>query len=122
MNVQAHMSGQISGQVPNQTGTQLPGLPQQNGNSLSQIQSLGGHRSILSMEPEFEKARNFMQDNIYKFLMQQQRQQQQQAHEIQPKRVRDIVRRLEERLFKNACHKGGVYEPGHLGESFASFD
>uniref|UniRef100_A0A5B7AU06 histone acetyltransferase n=1 Tax=Davidia involucrata TaxID=16924 RepID=A0A5B7AU06_DAVIN len=102
MNVQAHMSGQISGQVPNQAGTQLPGLPQQNGNFLStQIQSLGGHRSTLNMEPEFDKARRFMQDKIYKFLMQRQ----QPAHEIQPKRVLDIVRRLEEHLFKNAATK-----------------
>ena len=58
MHMPAHMSGQISGQVPNQAGPQLPGLPQQNGNSLpSQMQGLGGNRTI-------DQARKFMQEKM----------------------------------------------------------
>ena len=38
MNIQAHMSGQMSGQVPNQARSQLSGLPQQNGSSLLESQ------------------------------------------------------------------------------------
>ncbi|KAI7985393.1 Histone acetyltransferase HAC1 [Camellia lanceoleosa] len=102
MNVQAHMSGQISGQVPNQAGTQLPGLPPQNGSSLSNhIQNLAGQRNTLNMEPEVSKARRFMQEKIYDFLMQRQ----QQTYDIPPKRVLDIVRRLDEGLFKSAATK-----------------
>ncbi|GMP35258.1 hypothetical protein CsSME_00007775 [Camellia sinensis var. sinensis] len=103
MNVQAHMSGQISGQVPpNQAGTQVLGLHQQNGSSLStQLQNLSGRRNTLIMEPELVKARRFMQEKIYEYLMQRQ----QQAHDIQPKRVQDIVRRLDEGLFRNAASK-----------------
>ncbi|XP_057503767.1 histone acetyltransferase HAC1-like [Actinidia eriantha] len=102
MNMQAHLSGQISGQIPNQAGTQLPGVPQQNGSSLSNpIQNLGGYLNTPNMDPELVKARKFMQEKIYAFLMQRQ----QQAHDIQPKRVLDIVRRLDEGLFRNAATK-----------------
>ncbi|KAL7195833.1 hypothetical protein ACSBR1_035964 [Camellia fascicularis] len=102
MNVQVHMSGQISGQVPNQAGTQLPGLPPQNGSSLSNhIQNLAGQRNTLNMEPELVKARRFMQEKIYDFLMQRQ----QRTNDIPPKRVLDIVRHLDEGLFRNAATK-----------------
>ncbi|GMP84556.1 hypothetical protein CsSME_00038039 [Camellia sinensis var. sinensis] len=102
MNVQVHMSGQISGQVPNQAGTQLPGLPPQNGSSLSNhIQNLAGQCNTLNMEPELAKARRFMQEKIYDFLMQRQ----QQTNDIPPKRVLEIVRRLDEGLFRNAATK-----------------
>ncbi|XP_059642973.1 histone acetyltransferase HAC1-like [Cornus florida] len=98
MNVQAHTSRQISGQVSNQAGTQVPGLPQQNGNSLStQIQNLGGHRNTPNVEPE----RRFVQGKIYDFFLQRQ----QPAQDIPPKRLMDIVRRLEEGLFRTAGTK-----------------
>lgn len=65
MNVQAHMSGQISGQIRNQAGTQLPGLPQQNGHPLSnQIQNLGDHGNTPNMGTEFAKARRFIQEKM----------------------------------------------------------
>ncbi|XP_028073318.1 histone acetyltransferase HAC12 isoform X2 [Camellia sinensis] len=96
------MSGQISGQVPNQAGTQLPGLPPQNGSSLSNhIQNLAGQCNTLNMEPELAKARRFMQEKIYDFLMQRQ----QRTNDIPPKRVLEIVRRLDEGLFRNAATK-----------------
>ncbi|GFZ04424.1 hypothetical protein Acr_16g0010480 [Actinidia rufa] len=63
--IQAHVSRQISGQIPNQAGTQLPGVPQQNGSSLSnQIQHLGGYPNTPNMEPELVKARKFMQEKM----------------------------------------------------------
>ncbi|XP_058180697.1 histone acetyltransferase HAC1-like isoform X1 [Rhododendron vialii] len=105
MNVQTHMSGQFSGQIPNQAGTQLPGLPQQNGLSLSnQIQNLGDHGNTLNMETEFAKARRFIQDKIYEYFMKRQ-----QAHDIHPKKLMDIVRRLDEGLFRNAGNNKDEY-------------
>lgn len=96
MNVQAHMSGQLSGQVPNQAGSQLPGLPQQNGNSFSsQIQNLGSHRTV---DPECMKARRFMQEKIYEFLIQKQQ-------HLDPNKLHNITKRLEESLFRDALSK-----------------
>ncbi|KAJ8574268.1 hypothetical protein K7X08_026073 [Anisodus acutangulus] len=100
MNLQ-HMSGQISGQDPNQSGTSLPGLPQQSGNPFSmQMQNSVVHSNMPNMEPEFSKARFFISNKIYEYLMQRQ-----QAHEKPPKKVMDIVKRLEEGLFKSASTK-----------------
>lgn len=60
MNFQ-QMSGQISGQVPNQSGTALPGIPQQNGNpSPMQMQNSGVHRTLPNMESEFLKVRRYI--------------------------------------------------------------
>lgn len=64
MNVQAHMSGQISGQGPNQAGNQLPGLPQQNGNTFhAQVQNLGGQNPSV-MNTELPKIRQFMRNKM----------------------------------------------------------
>ncbi|KAJ9567631.1 hypothetical protein OSB04_003597 [Centaurea solstitialis] len=91
------MSGQFSGQVPNQAGTSSSAIQQQQQNVM---QSFGGQRNTLSMEPGFVKARRFIQERIYDFLMQRQ-----QNQEIASKKVMDIVRRLEEGLFKTATTK-----------------
>lgn len=66
MKLQAHIPGQISGQVPNQAGSQLPGLTQLNGNALTpQMPALGGvQRSTSNMDPEFLRARSFIQDKM----------------------------------------------------------
>ncbi|XP_077223066.1 histone acetyltransferase HAC1-like isoform X2 [Tasmannia lanceolata] len=99
MHVQAHMSGQISGQVPNQAGPQLPSLPQQNGNSLpSQIQNLG-FRSTSNMDQELQMVRGIMRERIFQFF-----QRRQPSHESKHK-LRDFVPRLEECLFKSATSK-----------------
>ncbi|KAM7478235.1 hypothetical protein LguiA_026448 [Lonicera macranthoides] len=98
----AHMSGQISGRVPNQAGPSLAGLSQQNGNSIStQLQSVGAHRATVNMDPEFVIKRQNIQKMIYKLLLQRQHQPQ----TIPPKKVLDIVRRLEEGLFRSAVTK-----------------
>ena len=61
MNLQTHMSsGQFSGQIPNQGGTSLPGIPQQQ----NIMQSSGGPRTNLNMEPGFVKARQFIQERM----------------------------------------------------------
>lgn len=70
MNVQAHMSGQISGQAANQGG-----LPQQNGNLLqpAQMQSLGvggasaaggPSHTMSNMDPELHRTREYMRGKM----------------------------------------------------------
>ncbi|KAL4566216.1 hypothetical protein LXL04_030328 [Taraxacum kok-saghyz] len=97
MNLQTQMAGQFSRQVPNQSGTSLPIQQQQQQNMMHNSES--SHAS-LTMETGFDKARRFILDRIYEFLMQRQ-----QAREIPPNNVSDIVRRLEEGLFKSATSK-----------------
>lgn len=64
MNVQAHMTGQITGQLPNQAGTQLPGVPQQNESPFSnQIQNMGGHNTMYA-DPQLAEVRRIMQKKM----------------------------------------------------------
>ncbi|GFP90889.1 histone acetyltransferase hac1 [Phtheirospermum japonicum] len=102
MNLQTHHSGQISGQVPNQAGTMLPGLPQQNGNTVpNQMQNPSARLNAPSMDPEFVQIRKHMQGKIWEFLMQRCRQ----SHEVPNRKLVDIVKRLEEGLFRSATTK-----------------
>lgn len=66
MKLQAHITGQMSGQVPNQAGSQLPGLTQPNRNALPpQMPNLGCvPRSTINMDPEFLRVRMFMQEKM----------------------------------------------------------
>lgn len=65
MHAQAHMSGQISGQVSNQAGPQLPGLSQQNGNSLpSPMQGLGGVRVLWHMDGDIIPIRRSIRERM----------------------------------------------------------
>ncbi|XP_041989339.1 histone acetyltransferase HAC1-like isoform X3 [Salvia splendens] len=97
--LQTHHTGQISGQIPNQAGTMLPGLPQQNGNlMLSQMQNSNFHRNVPNMDPETIKRRKYMQEKIWNFLMQRR----QQSPEVPNRRMVDLVKRLEDGLFRNA--------------------
>lgn len=96
------MSGQLSGQVPNQSSASLPGIPQHSGTSLgTQMQVPVAQRSMTHMDPEFGKARRFMTQKIFEFLSQRL----QHAHDMPPRRIFDLVKRLEEALFKNAPTK-----------------
>ncbi|MFQ6659376.1 hypothetical protein Gotur_028296 [Gossypium turneri] len=113
MNVQAHMSGQISGQVPNQGG-----LPQQNGNPLqpSQMQNLGvaggvgvsgvvgtgGPHNTLNMDTDLMRIREFMRGKITEILKLRN---QHPITEASMMKFRDFARRLEEGLFKIARTK-----------------
>ncbi|KAM0063020.1 putative histone acetyltransferase chromatin regulator PHD family [Helianthus debilis subsp. tardiflorus] len=96
MNLPTHMSGQFSGQVPNQSGTSLSAVPHQQ----NIMQNSGGQRNTLNMEPGLANVRRFIQEKIYDFLMRRP-----QTQEINPKKMFDIVRRLEEGLFKTATTK-----------------
>ncbi|PIN09129.1 Histone acetyltransferase [Handroanthus impetiginosus] len=99
MNLQTHHSGQISGQVPNQAGAMLPGFQQQNGNPMpSQMQNPSIHQGVMNTDPEYLKTRRYMQERILDFLMQRR----QQSHEVPTKKMMDLVKRLEEALFKSA--------------------
>uniref|UniRef100_A0A2P2MUK3 histone acetyltransferase n=1 Tax=Rhizophora mucronata TaxID=61149 RepID=A0A2P2MUK3_RHIMU len=110
MNVQAHVSGQMSGQVPNQ-------LPQPNGSSLppTQMQNLatggggggggGGSdapQTMFGMEPELQRARIIMQEKIFAIILQRQSHQ---VGEPQKQKFKDIAKRLEEGLLKAAQTK-----------------
>jgi E1A/CREB-binding protein len=101
MNLQAHLSARL----PGQTGPPINGIPQQNGNNsvTNQLQSVGVHRNnnAMNMDPDFVRERQNIQKIIYKFLVQRQ----QQPQTIASKKVMDIVRRLEEGLFKAASTK-----------------
>ncbi|KAC9722388.1 hypothetical protein E3N88_45341 [Mikania micrantha] len=90
MNLQAPMAGPYTRQVSNQGGTSLPAIPPQQQNMMPN--SEGGSHAPLAME----HARQFIQDRIYKSLMQRL------TREMAPKNVQDIVKRLEEGLFKSA--------------------
>ncbi|XP_073296621.1 histone acetyltransferase HAC1-like [Primulina huaijiensis] len=99
MNTQTHHSGQI-GQVPNQAGTMLPGMSQQNGNSIpSQMQNPVIQQNLLNTDnPDITRARRFMQEKILGFICQRR----QPPHEAPSKKIIDLVKRLEEGLAKNA--------------------
>ncbi|XP_074296793.1 histone acetyltransferase HAC1-like [Silene latifolia] len=96
------MSGQFSGQVPNQAANQLPGLLEQNGNSFhTQVQNFNGQNNPSVMDTEVLRIRRFMRDKIYETLMLRQSQ----PNEAFSKRCQDITKRLEEGLFKSATTK-----------------
>ncbi|KAB2025246.1 hypothetical protein ES319_D06G137200v1 [Gossypium barbadense] len=114
MNVQSHMSGQISGQFSNQGG-----LPQQNGNPLqsAQVQNLGvagvvsagaivgaggPPQNTLNMVPDIIRTREYMQGQITDFLKSRY---QRPITETSMLKLRDFARQLEEGLFKIARTK-----------------
>ncbi|KAF9614106.1 hypothetical protein IFM89_015368 [Coptis chinensis] len=101
MHMQTHMSGQVSGRLPNQAGSQLSGLPLHAGNSVP-LQNLGGLRNTYIMDPDLEMRRKSLSDKIYQILVRQKPIRA--SPEMQPK-MKDIVRKLEEGLFKNAASK-----------------
>ncbi|KAD1124716.1 hypothetical protein E3N88_43252 [Mikania micrantha] len=93
MNLQAPMAGPYTRQVSNQGGTSLPAIPPQQQNMMQN--SEGGSHAPLTVE----HARRFILDRVYKSLMQQL------TREMPLKNVLDIVKRLEEGLFKSATSK-----------------
>lgn len=108
------MSGQISGQVPNQGA-----VPQQNGNTLqpSQMQSLGGaavgvgpggvvagppRNTVNNMDHDLIRLRQYMRTRILNLLQQRQPQP---VDDTARAKYMDIARRLEEGIFKMASTK-----------------
>ncbi|KAI4331127.1 hypothetical protein MLD38_029344 [Melastoma candidum] len=100
MHVQADMSGHLSGQ----TATQLPGLPQQNGpqHLVGSAGASHGLNSGFISDSELHGARSFMQERIFRLLAHRH---QQPINESQMQKFKDIVKRLEEGLFKSAQTK-----------------
>ncbi|KAK9097644.1 hypothetical protein Syun_024689 [Stephania yunnanensis] len=96
MDMQAHISGQVSGQVPNQAGPQLAGLPQQNGSSSPlHIRNLGNLQNSGCMDPDLEAKRANIREKIYQILARR-------PLGTMQQKVKDLVKRLDEGLFKNA--------------------
>ncbi|XP_030497421.1 histone acetyltransferase HAC1 isoform X2 [Cannabis sativa] len=79
-------------------------MPQQNGNPHpSQMQTLTAPpRTGSNMEPDVVRARMYMQEKIYDTLLQRH---QQPINEPQKKKFKDIVKRLEEGVFRMATSK-----------------
>lgn len=99
MHLRTHLSGQIPGQIPNQAPSQLSSHQLQNGSSIPpSVQNLSGFHN---MDPDLELKRKYIRDKIYQKLVQQRPSL---TIEMQPK-MRDIVKRLEEGLFKSASSK-----------------
>ncbi|CAH2067859.1 unnamed protein product [Thlaspi arvense] len=121
MNVQAHMSGQMSGQVPNQ-GT----MSQQNGNP--QMQNLVGGGSappgaglgpsrVSPVDNELLKLRQGMRIKIFNILQQKQPSP---ADDASKAKYMDVARRLEEGLFKIANTKEDYMNQSTLEPRLAS--
>ncbi|WOG98541.1 hypothetical protein DCAR_0417884 [Daucus carota subsp. sativus] len=84
-----------------QGGGGAAAVPVLNGSSNSnpQIQASGGGH--VNLEPDYVSARRFMTTKIYEFLMRRQPQ----ANDRTTRKVLDVVKRLEEGLFRNATTK-----------------
>ncbi|CAN8233760.1 unnamed protein product [Cochlearia groenlandica] len=119
MNVQAHMSGQMSGQVPNQGTMSQP----QNGNS--QMQNLGGAGGGAGLGPsrvapvdnELSKLRQGMRIKIFNIFQQKQPSP---ADDASKAKYMDVARRLEEGLFKIANSKEDYLNQSTLEPRLAS--
>ncbi|XP_054780565.1 LOW QUALITY PROTEIN: histone acetyltransferase HAC1-like [Prosopis cineraria] len=119
MKLQAPIPGQMSGQVPNQSGSQLPGLTQPNRNAIPQMPTLGGvPRSTSNMDPEFLRARLFIQEKIYDMLLQRQ---QLPVMEVQRRKFKDLAKRLEEGMLKAAPSKEEHLNLGTLESRLLNF-
>ncbi|KAI5563570.1 hypothetical protein BDE02_14G000300 [Populus trichocarpa] len=94
MNVQAHLSGQVSNQLP----------PQQNGNQQMQnlAASANAPANMYSIDPELRRARNYIHQKIFEIIM---RRHSQPVDDTQKLKFKGIAKRLEEGLFKAAQTK-----------------
>ncbi|KAK7325353.1 hypothetical protein VNO77_29515 [Canavalia gladiata] len=93
----------MSGQVPNQAGSQLPALIQLNANTLPHMPNLGVFPcATINMDPEFLRERHFMQEKIYNILLQRY---QHPVTEVHRRKAKEIAKRLEECMLKAALSK-----------------
>ncbi|XP_027344388.1 histone acetyltransferase HAC1-like isoform X8 [Abrus precatorius] len=99
----AQIPGKISGQVPNQAGSQLPALIQPNVNAIPQMPNLGVFpRSTINMDPEFLRARYFIQAKIYNIILQRY---QHPVTDVHRRKLKDLAKCLEEGMLNTACSK-----------------
>ncbi|KAK3427938.1 hypothetical protein EUGRSUZ_F04065 [Eucalyptus grandis] len=104
MIVQADMPGRVS----SQSGAQLPGVSPQNGNVVPNIVAAGSGapHGGFGMDADLLRARNYMQEKIFLLLAQRHHQRyHQRMNDSQRQKLKDIVKRLEEGLFKTAPSK-----------------
>ncbi|CAL9774334.1 unnamed protein product [Musa acuminata subsp. burmannicoides] len=95
MTAHAHLSGQISTQMSTQVSTQVSVPSQQLGSyMMPQMQSLGPR----PMDSELQNVRSSMRQKIYKILQRRT----QALSEEWVRRLPEVVRRLEERIFKDS--------------------
>ncbi|XP_010063702.1 histone acetyltransferase HAC1 isoform X2 [Eucalyptus grandis] len=94
----------MPGRVSSQSGAQLPGVSPQNGNVVPNIVAAGSGapHGGFGMDADLLRARNYMQEKIFVLLAQRH---QQQMNDSQMQKLKDIVKRLEEGLFKTAPSK-----------------
>ncbi|KAK1289316.1 Histone acetyltransferase HAC1 [Acorus calamus] len=91
------MSGQISGQMPNEPGRQLSGISQQNVNSIpSQIQNLGLLRNSCIMDSNMDK-RRLMRNRLAQLFKNHWKQ----GIDYQQK-LPELVKRFEDMLYRDA--------------------
>nr|XP_043608531.1 histone acetyltransferase HAC1-like [Erigeron canadensis] len=105
MNLQAQIGGQYPRQVSNQAGNSLPAMQQQP----NMMQNSDGTHVSHNTESGSINARHFIQDKIYEVLLQRQ------TGEMPPKNnIQDLLRRLEEGLYKTARTKEEYMNLGTL--------
>ncbi|KAK3429293.1 hypothetical protein EUGRSUZ_E00712 [Eucalyptus grandis] len=102
-----------SGHVCSQSGTQLPGVSQQSGNVVLNLVAAGSGvpHSGLSVDMDLLRARNYMQEKIFVLLAQRHLQP---MNDSQIQKLKEIVKRLEEGLFKSSRSKDEYVNLGTL--------
>ncbi|XP_056173798.1 histone acetyltransferase HAC1-like isoform X4 [Syzygium oleosum] len=103
----------ISGHLSCQSGTQLPGLSQQNGNVVLNIVAAGtgALHAAFSVDTDLLRARSYMQEKIFVLLAQRHAQP---INDSQMQKLKDIVIRLEDGLFKSSHSKDEYMNLGTL--------
>ncbi|CAI8601495.1 unnamed protein product [Vicia faba] len=97
MKLQAHIPGQISGQMPSLSGVS---------------------RSSNNMDPEFLRARAFIQEKICDVLLHRHPQA---VNDMQKRRIKDLAKRLEEAMLKAASSKEDYMNLETLESRLSSF-
>ncbi|KAK3429278.1 hypothetical protein EUGRSUZ_E00691, partial [Eucalyptus grandis] len=94
----------MSGHVSGQSGAQLHGVSQQNGNVIPNMVAAGSGASHAAFGVDMDTlgARHYMQEKIF-FLLAQQHQQP--IDDSQIHKLKDIAQRLEDGLFKSSHSK-----------------
>ncbi|KAI6707037.1 hypothetical protein NL676_009999 [Syzygium grande] len=103
----------MSGHVSSQSGAQLPGVSHQNGNAVPDIVAAGGGAppAAFGADTDLLRARSYMQEKIFVLLAQRHHQP---INDSQMQKLKEIVKRLEEGLFKSAHSKDEYMNLGTL--------
>ncbi|KAI6707017.1 hypothetical protein NL676_009979 [Syzygium grande] len=109
----SHSKADISGHLSCQSGTQLPGVSQQNGNVVLNIVAAGtgALHAAFSMDTDLLRARSYIQEKIFVLLAQRHAQP---INDSQMQKLKDIVIRLEDGLFKSSHSKAEYMNLGTL--------